>query len=106
VGVKPRLVFARAFDLVKRVEAVRLPLFEGTFAVYECDVLYRLRWSQGIPNASWGACSSVFNGYRLPLCEVAGWAWQRRDNATADCATLRSHIIHTRRSPPAQQSGI
>lgn len=42
VGVKPRLVFARALDLVKRVEAVRLSLFKGTFAGYQCDALYRL----------------------------------------------------------------
>jgi serine/threonine-protein kinase HipA len=42
VGIKPRLVLSRVGDLAKRVEAVRLPLFKGTFARYRCDALYRL----------------------------------------------------------------
>lgn len=42
VGIKPRLVLSRIADLAKRIEASRLQLFQGSFAPYKCDALYRL----------------------------------------------------------------
>jgi len=42
IGVKPRLVLIRVVDLAKKIEAIRLRLFKGTFAPYRCDALYRL----------------------------------------------------------------
>ena len=42
IGVKPRLVLIRVVDLAKKIEATRLRLFNGTFAPYRCDALYRL----------------------------------------------------------------
>ena len=42
VGIKPHLVLNRIADLAKRVEDFRLQLFQGSFAPYTCDALYRL----------------------------------------------------------------
>lgn len=42
IGVKPKLVLKRISDMALRVEAQRLQLFQGEFARYHCDALYRL----------------------------------------------------------------
>ncbi|ACM18563.1 HipA domain protein [Geotalea daltonii FRC-32] len=41
-GIKPRLVLSRVVELAKRIEEIRLQLFNGSFAPYRCDALYRL----------------------------------------------------------------
>ena len=41
-GIKPRLVLNRIAEMAKRIEENRLPLFQGAFAPYKCDALYRL----------------------------------------------------------------
>lgn len=43
VGIKPRLVFSRVVELAQRIQVARLQLFQGAFAPYRCDALYRLR---------------------------------------------------------------
>jgi len=47
VGIKPRLVLIRVADLAKKLEAARLELFNGAFAPYKCDALYRLKQLMG-----------------------------------------------------------
>ncbi len=42
VGIKPRLVLARVVDLAQKIQVARLRLFQGAFAAYKCDALYRL----------------------------------------------------------------
>lgn len=42
VGIKPRLVLNRIVNLAKRIEESRLQLFQGSFAQFKCDALYRL----------------------------------------------------------------
>jgi len=42
VGIKPRLVLSRIAELAKRIEDSRLQLFNGSFAPYKSDALYRL----------------------------------------------------------------
>ena len=41
-GIKKTLVLKRLADLARRVESARLALFNGSFAPYRCDALYRL----------------------------------------------------------------
>lgn len=42
VGIKPRLVLTRVVDLAQKIQVARLRLFQGDFAAYKCDALYRL----------------------------------------------------------------
>lgn len=42
IGIKPRLVLSRIAALAKRIEDSRLQLFNGSFAPYKSDALYRL----------------------------------------------------------------
>lgn len=42
VGIKPRLVLTRVVDLAQKIQVARLQLFQGDFAAYKCDALYRL----------------------------------------------------------------
>lgn len=42
IGIKKALVLKRLADMARKVEAARLPLFNGPFARYRCDALHRL----------------------------------------------------------------
>ncbi|QSV45467.1 type II toxin-antitoxin system HipA family toxin [Geobacter benzoatilyticus] len=42
VGIKPRLVLTRVADLAQKIQDARLQLFNGAFAPFRCDALYRL----------------------------------------------------------------
>jgi serine/threonine-protein kinase HipA len=42
VGIKPHLVLTRVAALARKIEVVRLQLFQDAFAPYRCDALYRL----------------------------------------------------------------